>query len=168
VFDQVRSDIFLPSGRQGAVREPLHPDTLEVPKHAHASGRRCAWVDGESSSGSHDPTVHSSPRRRAHRTGARHCHHQYRRRRRRRRRQVSRSIFLSLSFSLSLLVRTHRSCRFLTRSHVSSTLSCRADNGVTNVVIRPLSSCRHLLRRSRSDPRRPLYGPPPVLLLHLS
>lgn len=42
MFDEIRPDVFLPGGRQGAVRESLHPDSLEVPENAHIP-----WARGE-------------------------------------------------------------------------------------------------------------------------
>lgn len=99
---KVRANVLLPGGRQGAVRESLHPDTLEVPEHAHASERGRAAGDtvllvGDSSfpvflqdlTSTINPTPTDTPMchfhsqcRRAHRMGARH---------RRRRCQVSRT-----------------------------------------------------------------------------
>jgi len=125
------------------------PNTLMPPDAGARGGRRHS-----SSATPQDSTAHSSPRRRAHRTGARH-HHHYRRWWRRWCRQVSRSPRppqLPLPGAPSGAVR-----RFL-----DSVVSGRQRRSQpASVVIQPLSSCRHLLRRSRSDPRRPLRGPPP-------
>lgn len=90
MFNEIRSNVFFPGGRQGAVREPLHPDTLKVAEHAHAS--ECArattilLVGDSSSDESHHHHHHQHSRcRRAHRTRARHP-------RRRRRCQVLRTL----------------------------------------------------------------------------
>lgn len=148
MFDEIRSNVLFPGGRQGAVREPLHPDTLKVAEHAHASG--CAWATttllvGDSPS---DESHHQHSRcRRAHRTRARHP-------RRRRRCQASRA---PRSLNSFIYWRTWRT--FKVRCDVFLGFSWRAQqrSQPSSVIIRPLSSCRHLLRRSRSD----LFLPPP-------
>lgn len=152
MLDQVRSDILLPGGRQGAVREPLHPDTLEVPEHAHASGRGRAGRGGGAGGigstallvGDSSTESHHSPRHRARRTG-------------RGGRGTTAADGDDVVRSHARLVRSHvqRSCRFLVhlpareRRHVDSVLSGgQRRSQPASVVIRPLSSCRHLLRRS--------------------
>lgn len=155
MFDQICSNVLLPCGRQGAVRESLHPDTLKVSEHAHASRRGRA---GATTLLLEIPHHHS--RCRAHRTRARHC-----RQRQRNDDDDTTTTTTLLSFSLSSLYSLYLT-HFRARDDVFSILSYRARTGnnvasqPASVVIRLLSSCRHLLRRSRSDPRRPLYDPP--------
>lgn len=147
MFNEIRSNVFFPGGRQGAVREPLHPDTLKVPEHAHASG--CAWAatillvgDSPSDESHHHLTVPSCA---SHEGAA----------------PTTMTTMSSLAYSsfTQILYLAHLAhLQGAVRCFLGVSWRAQQRSQPSRVIIRPLSSCRHLLRRSRSDL---FLSPPP-------